>query len=166
MVRLTRKASLIAARAALPSSLEDVKEGAILPGFIASTTPVCMASILCPNLQLEALNHTGTCSIHSCNSQLTHCLCCDPYKSYELFLMQDACFVRFLGHCTGRAGLAQLAGTFVSDPRRAFAVNQSVRAQVVQVWPPLAFSPYCNVCVSPMLTHYKELREPSFVLLI
>ena len=40
MLRLTRKASLIAARTALPSSLEDVKEGAILPGFIASATPV------------------------------------------------------------------------------------------------------------------------------
>lgn len=47
--------------------------------------------------------------------------------------LQDACFVRFLGHLTGRAGLAQLAGTFVSDPRRAFADDQSVRAQVVQV---------------------------------
>ena len=46
---------------------------------------------------------------------------------------QDACFVRFLGHVTGRAGLAQLAGTFVADPRRNFTVNQSVRAQVVQV---------------------------------
>ncbi len=47
--------------------------------------------------------------------------------------LQDACFVRFLGHVTGRAGLAQLAGTFVADPRRNFTVNQSVRAQVVQV---------------------------------
>ena len=41
--------------------------------------------------------------------------------------------MRFLGHVTGRAGLAQLAGTFVADPRRNFTVNQSVRAQVVQV---------------------------------
>lgn len=41
--------------------------------------------------------------------------------------------MRFLGHLTGRAGLAQLAATFISDPRLHFAVNQSVRAQVVQV---------------------------------
>ena len=47
--------------------------------------------------------------------------------------VQDACFVRFLGHVTGRAGLAQLAGTFVADPRRNFTINQSVWAQVVQV---------------------------------
>ena len=45
MLRLTRKASLIAARTALPASLEDVKEGAILPGFIASATPVCQAAL-------------------------------------------------------------------------------------------------------------------------
>ena len=54
-------------------------------------------------------------------------------------MVQDACFVRFLGHLTGRAGLAQLAGTFVSDPRRHFAINQSVRAQIVQVPPALHF---------------------------
>lgn len=52
-------------------------------------------------------------------------------------VVQDACFVRFLGHLTGRAGLAQLAATFISDPRLHFAVNQSVRAQVVQVHPAL-----------------------------
>ena len=32
--------------------------------------------------------------------------------------------------CGGRAGLAQLADTFVSDPRRHFAEGQSVRAAV------------------------------------
>lgn len=40
---------------------------------------------------------------------------------------------RFGGTLTGRAGLAQLGDSFVSDPRRQFAVGQSVRAQVVQV---------------------------------
>ncbi len=40
MVRLTRKASLLAARAVLPALLDDVKEGAVLPGFVASVTSV------------------------------------------------------------------------------------------------------------------------------
>ena len=40
MVRVTRKASLIAAAAAgaQPSELEDVREAALLPGYIASLT--------------------------------------------------------------------------------------------------------------------------------
>ena len=42
---------------------------------------------------------------------------------------------RFGGKLTGRAGLPQLADSFVSDPARHFAVGQSVRAQVVQVSP-------------------------------
>lgn len=42
---------------------------------------------------------------------------------------------RFGGGLTGRAGLPQLADSFVSDPARHFAVGQSVRAQVVQVPP-------------------------------
>jgi len=40
---------------------------------------------------------------------------------------------RFGGGLTGRAGLPQLADSFVSDPARHFAAGQSVRAQVVQV---------------------------------
>lgn len=40
MVRVSRKASLIAAASAgaLPSELEDVREAALLPGYIASLT--------------------------------------------------------------------------------------------------------------------------------
>ena len=52
---------------------------------------------------------------------------------YITGVTNDACYVRFLGHLTGRAGLAQLADSFVSDPHRHFSVGQSVRAQVVQV---------------------------------
>ena len=37
----------------------------------------------------------------------------------------------FLGDCTGRAGLAQLSDTFVSDPHLFFKEGQSVRAAVV-----------------------------------
>lgn len=37
-LRLTRKASLVAAAATLPRSLEDVKEGAVLAGYVASVT--------------------------------------------------------------------------------------------------------------------------------
>lgn len=83
---VSRKASLVAAAESgtLPSSIEGVKEGALLPGYVASVTP-------------------------------------------------DAVFVRFLAGVTGRAGLSQLADTFVSDPKRVFAEGQSVRAQVVQV---------------------------------
>ena len=40
---------------------------------------------------------------------------------------------RFLDGVTGRAGLAQLCDTFVSDPHAHFAPGQSVRAQVVGV---------------------------------
>lgn len=38
----------------------------------------------------------------------------------------------FLGGLTGRAGLAQLSDTFVSDPHLFFREGQSVRATVVQ----------------------------------
>ena len=54
---------------------------------------------------------------------------------YITNITNDACYVRFLGQLTGRAGLAQLADLFVSDPSRHFHVGQSVRAQVVQVRP-------------------------------
>lgn len=39
----------------------------------------------------------------------------------------------FMDGCTGRAGLAQLSDTFVSDPHLFFLEGQSVRATVVQV---------------------------------
>jgi rRNA biogenesis protein RRP5 len=45
----------------------------------------------------------------------------------------DACFVRFGGGLTGRAGLPQLADSFVSDPRSHFRVGQSVWAVVLDV---------------------------------
>lgn len=85
-VRVSRKASLVAAAAAsqLPDNLAALVEGAVIPGYIASVAP-------------------------------------------------DGAFVRFLGDLTGRAGLAQLSDTFVSDPHAVFSVGQSVRAQVAQV---------------------------------
>lgn len=52
---------------------------------------------------------------------------------YITGITNDACYVRFLGQLTGRAGLAQLADSFVSDPSSHYSVGQSVRAQVVQV---------------------------------
>ncbi|KAK9823324.1 hypothetical protein WJX72_001906 [[Myrmecia] bisecta] len=84
MVKLTRKASLVAAAATLPHHISGISEAALLPGYIASIAP-------------------------------------------------DAVFVRFLGQLTGRAGLAQLSDTFVSEPARHFSVGQSVRCQVAQV---------------------------------
>lgn len=84
VLKLTRKASLLAAATALPKTVSDIKETMLLPGYIASVT-------------------------------------------------NDACYVRFLNQLTGRAGLPQLADLFVSDPSRHYHVNQSVRAQVVQV---------------------------------
>eukprot|EP00798_Chlamydomonas_sp_ICE-L_P000495 gene495-1901_t len=45
----------------------------------------------------------------------------------------DAVFVRYLGHVSGRAGLAQLADAFVSDPHQYFTIGQSVCSQVTQV---------------------------------
>lgn len=39
MVRLTRKASLLAAAASLPRAIADVTEGRIAPGYVASMTP-------------------------------------------------------------------------------------------------------------------------------
>ena len=84
ILKLTRKASLLAAATALPKVVSDIKETMLLPGYIASVT-------------------------------------------------NDACYVRFLNQLTGRAGLPQLADLFVSDPARHYHVNQSVKAQVVQV---------------------------------
>ncbi|BDA47226.1 probable protein RRP5 homolog [Coccomyxa sp. Obi] len=52
---------------------------------------------------------------------------------YVANVTADAVFVRFLGGLTGRAGLAQLADQFVSDPARHFTEGQSVRAAVVTV---------------------------------
>lgn len=85
-VRLTRKTSLCTAASeeVLPAKLDQVSEGLILNGYVASITG-------------------------------------------------DAIFVRFLDDLTGRAGLAQLADTFVADPHTLFTLGQSVRAQVVQL---------------------------------
>uniref|UniRef100_A0A383V4G5 S1 motif domain-containing protein n=1 Tax=Tetradesmus obliquus TaxID=3088 RepID=A0A383V4G5_TETOB len=52
---------------------------------------------------------------------------------YVASVTRDAVFVRFLGRCTGRAGLPQLSDTFVTDPARHFSVGQSVVAAVVAV---------------------------------
>jgi rRNA biogenesis protein RRP5 len=52
---------------------------------------------------------------------------------YVASVTADAVFVRFLGELTGRAGLAQLSDTFVSDPGAHFSAGQSVRGAVVQV---------------------------------
>lgn len=57
---------------------------------------------------------------------------------YIASVTNDACYVRFLNQLTGRAGLAQLADLFVSDPSRHYHVGQSVKAQVVQVSTTLA----------------------------
>jgi len=83
---LSRKPSLVKAAAAgiLPRNFEEVKEGALLQGFVANVT-------------------------------------------------HDSVFVRFAGHTTGRAGLSQLADSFVADPRQLFTEGQSVRTQVVTV---------------------------------
>eukprot|EP00887_Chlorella_sp_A99_P001742 scaffold19.g1742.t1 len=54
-------------------------------------------------------------------------------QGYVASVTSDAVFVRFLGGLTGRAGLAQLSDTFVSDPHLHFSEGQSVRAQVAQV---------------------------------
>ncbi len=47
--------------------------------------------------------------------------------------MADTMYVRFLGTGMGRAGLAQLADVFVSEPARHFTVGKSTRAAIVQV---------------------------------
>ena len=39
MVRVTRKASLLAAAPSLPRAITDVTEGRIAPGYVASVTP-------------------------------------------------------------------------------------------------------------------------------
>ncbi|EFN56095.1 hypothetical protein CHLNCDRAFT_145628 [Chlorella variabilis] len=50
---------------------------------------------------------------------------------YVASVTSGAVFVRFLDGLTGRAGLAQLSDTFVSDPHLFFREGQSVRATVV-----------------------------------
>jgi hypothetical protein len=64
MVRVTRKASLLAAAAAgaLPSELEDVHEAALLPGYIASLTADA-AYVRCASCQLVCSTLT---SPHCC----------------------------------------------------------------------------------------------------
>lgn len=52
---------------------------------------------------------------------------------YVASISKDAVFVRFLGRCTGRAGIPQLADTFVTDPSRHFCAGQTVMAAVVAV---------------------------------
>lgn len=84
-VKLTNKMSLKTC-AELPSTLKELREGHVLPGYVASVTP-------------------------------------------------DAVFVRFAGDLTGRAGLAQLSDSFISDPSSHFAFNQSIYARVVNVDP-------------------------------
>ena len=46
---------------------------------------------------------------------------------------KDACFVRFGGGVTGRAGLPHLADAFVAEPASHFRVGQSVHAVVLDV---------------------------------
>ncbi len=67
-VRLSRKASLLAAATggALPSVLEDVREAALLPGYIASLTPDaayvrCVAS--CPDELYSSIASDQICAI-------------------------------------------------------------------------------------------------------
>lgn len=56
------------------------------------------------------------------------------HSSRQLLRILPSCPTRsFLGGLTGRAGLAQLSDTFVSDPHLFFREGQSVRATVVQV---------------------------------
>ena len=38
MLLVTRKASLLAAAARLPSSIDDLREGTLAPGYVASVT--------------------------------------------------------------------------------------------------------------------------------
>ena len=57
------------------------------------------------------------------------------YPGYVASVAGNAVFVRFMGELAGRAGLAQLSDTFVSDPLAVFSVGQSVRAQVIQIDP-------------------------------
>jgi rRNA biogenesis protein RRP5 len=52
---------------------------------------------------------------------------------YVASLTHDAAFVRFGGNLTGRAGLAQLSDTFISEPSLRFAINHSVAARVLRV---------------------------------
>ena len=71
-------------------------------------------------------------------------------------ITEDAVFVRFLGHLTGRAGLAHLSDTFVSDPKSLFSVGMTVRASVlskddknekfsVSLKPSLCYSNNCSL---------------------
>lgn len=49
---------------------------------------------------------------------------------YVASLTADAVYVRFLNQTTGRAGLAHLPPALVTDPRKRFAVGQTVVARV------------------------------------
>jgi len=52
---------------------------------------------------------------------------------YVASVTPNAVFVRFLGHLTGRAGLAQLSDSFVADPNLLYHVGMSVRALITDI---------------------------------
>jgi hypothetical protein len=67
-----------------------------------------------------------------CCADLPRLLCAlHPASLFPLLLScllllcsAPAVFVRFLGRCTGRAGLPQMADTFVTDPTTHFNIGQ------------------------------------------
>eukprot|EP00873_Tetraselmis_striata_P024001 jgi/Tetstr1/444265/TSEL_032157.t1 len=77
------------------------------------------------------------------------------HPGYVASVTADAVYVRFLARLTARAGLSQLADTFVSDPQQHFQPGQSVRAQVVQI--DVAHGKF-GVTLKPSLTASKDSR--------
>lgn len=65
------------------------------------------------------------------------------------------CFPSLVATDAARAGLSQLADTFVSDPQQHFQPGQSVRAQVVQI--DVAHGKF-GVTLKPSLTASKDSR--------
>lgn len=76
------------------------------------------------------------CTVSSCGVPYCAVLCCadlsplapSPALSCACCCACCCCaaavFVRFLGRCTGRAGLPQMADTFVTDPTTHFNIGQ------------------------------------------
>lgn len=132
---VSRKASLVSAarEGRLPTSFSAVREGALLPGYVAGVTADAVFVRFANHVTGEGrtmlvdgwMYYTwriqkglpvakGSLSTHD-SAALYH-----PRATYCPYCLP-----------AGRAGLSQLADTFVTDPRALFAPGQSVRAQVV-----------------------------------
>ena len=106
-----------------------VSEGSVLPEVVVlETHPGAGIAVASRKASLVA-----AAKAHLLPCQLSELQPDSCVPGFIASITKDACFVRFGGGLTGRAGLPQLADAFVSDPMAHFAVGQSVLARILEV---------------------------------